>query len=878
LLFTSLAAQIMAKLEFSARGLSDNDIEDLPVHADDRNPRLVDFSQNHLTSAGLINVLRLCEGASNIRILKLHKNNICDRGAEALAAFLEYHPSVEEIHLSHNSSTARGATDLVRAAGVGRSSGGLAPLWLRLEHNKVQNPTDVIRDLKDGFSVCTRVDHKLCTARHCVRGCDVHLPFFERQEASGGSKSSNHADARSGRDSDGGGSQRKDSSVASGSPPWRNEPKPAPWRQDKQRSSDAERTMKTYEARHAERASKRRRSRCGSRSPESKRRRSRPRPRSPESKRRRSCPRSRSPERPPARGHSRSPPRKVLLSSPKRTSERRRKLDSNGAPIQKRGTPKGSKTRKTSLRSRGGSPAASVASDASACSGGRRCASSSSLVSSDKKTYIGSDEKEMKPQEPEPQEVKQLSWLRDPPSISQRPADDAPLPKKGVVADEAPDRRRGDEAPTDANKNDRSEVESGLRKIVRPSQTRPEPPVEEGPRRTAERSRTRSEPKNTVDKKRAEDPEAGELRGWSPERRQDQAERRAKASALVEAKEEALSDGEAKAKKGRKPETKPARDERKEETKKKPAARSAARNEEPPGARAKASPRKVARPMISALQNVFARALKEVGSKSSAAAKTIVRAADRSSNGKSTRAMSKAASVVEDSEAESACPVSPASPVPELALAVEPPDDRVLEVESPSSSSVGSLNRVLEMHSQDKRAERQKQAQASRRQSQKESRVADANDADDDDQDEEQSQAPSGSSDLPTELVDESEAESVHIDEPEDEFGKTELSDMLKAPPGSLFLPKEVRNIKILIEEPGSKWRLTNRRLRSKAPGIEYRNSKDINDRSQEREKWGSVISAEDEGDGWVRCVNTSTAEFAQSLALALANYEEDDT
>lgn len=531
----------------------------------------------------------------------------------------------------------------------------------------------------------------------------------------------------------------------------------------------------------------------------------------------------------------------------------------------------------------------------------------------------------MKPQEPKPQEVKQLSWLRDPPSISQRPADDAPPRRKAVVADEAPVCRRDDEAPTDASKNDRLELESGLRRIVRPSQTRPEPPVEEGravvdkvvrtrsersrtrselrkdgEKKRTERSRTRSERKKAGEKKRAEDPEAGELRGWSPERRQDQAERRAKASALVEAKEEALSDGEATARKERKhrgerkeetkggdekeakeKERKKARDERQEETKKKAAARSAARNEEPPGARAKASPRKVARPMISALQNVFARALKEVGSKSSAAARTIVRAADRRSNGKSTRALSKAASVVEDSEAESACPVSPASPVPELALAVEPPDDRVLEVRSPSSSSVASLNRVLDRHSQDKRAERQKQAEASRRQSQdhaEESRVADANGDADDDQDEEQSQAPSGSSDLLTELVDESEAESVHLDEPEDEFGKTELSDMLKAPPGSLFLPKEVRNIKILIEEPGGKWRLTNRRLRSKAPGIEYRNSKDLNDRSQEREKWGSVISAKDEGDGWVRCVNTSTAEFAQSLALALANYEEDDT
>ena len=78
------------------------------------------------------------------------------------------------------------------------------------------------------------------------------------------------------------------------------------------------------------------------------------------------------------------------------------------------------------------------------------------------------------------------------------------------------------------------------------------------------------------------------------------------------------------------------------------------------------------------------------------------------------------------------------------------------------------------------------------------------------------------------------------------------------------------------LEEADCKWRLSNRRLRSTAPGVEYRNSKKLEDRAEERETWGSVISGHDEGDGWVRCVNTSTAEFAQSLALALANYEDD--
>ena len=143
----------------------------------------VDFSQNYLSANELPEVIKICKRCPKLRVLKLYKNCIDDYGAQDLAELCRTAPHLEEIHLSHNMFTAAGAGIIIKSAEEFRRP-DTVPLWLRLEHNYVDDAEKVFQTLQSRYSVCRRTDAKLCTARTCHNRCRVHLPHFCLQRLS----------------------------------------------------------------------------------------------------------------------------------------------------------------------------------------------------------------------------------------------------------------------------------------------------------------------------------------------------------------------------------------------------------------------------------------------------------------------------------------------------------------------------------------------------------------------------------------------------------------------------------------------------------------------------------------------------------------------
>ena len=143
----------------------------------------VDFSQNYLSANELPEVMKICKRCPKLRVLKLYKNCIDDYGAQDLAELCRTAPHLEEIHLSHNMFTAAGAGIIIKSAEEFRRP-DTVPLWLRLEHNYVDDAEKVFQTLQSRYSVCRRTDAKLCTARTCHNRCRVHLPHFCLQRLS----------------------------------------------------------------------------------------------------------------------------------------------------------------------------------------------------------------------------------------------------------------------------------------------------------------------------------------------------------------------------------------------------------------------------------------------------------------------------------------------------------------------------------------------------------------------------------------------------------------------------------------------------------------------------------------------------------------------
>ncbi|CAK9055432.1 unnamed protein product [Durusdinium trenchii] len=171
-------------LNYSKHQLRDEDIPSLRLSQEQRSYVEIDFSSNQLTSRGLEPIVKFCCQCPELRVFKAYKNEIDDDGAWHIAKLLEKCGSIEEIHLSHNYLTAKGARMIVRAADWNRDK-TTSPLWLRLEQNWVGSPNEVLRLMVQEYSVCGRSDEWRCNVRHCYWKRNIHVPFLhlQRQDA-----------------------------------------------------------------------------------------------------------------------------------------------------------------------------------------------------------------------------------------------------------------------------------------------------------------------------------------------------------------------------------------------------------------------------------------------------------------------------------------------------------------------------------------------------------------------------------------------------------------------------------------------------------------------------------------------------------------------
>eukprot|EP00929_Paragymnodinium_shiwhaense_P112533 TRINITY_DN80790_c0_g1_i1.p1 TRINITY_DN80790_c0_g1~~TRINITY_DN80790_c0_g1_i1.p1 ORF type:complete len:268 (-),score=30.18 TRINITY_DN80790_c0_g1_i1:313-1116(-) len=184
---------------FSAVGrqLTDDDLNDKleDAHAKrETHYGLLDFSSNRLQGLGAEHVTRFALECTGLLIVKLHKNALGDAGASALAPLVEG-SVLRELHLSHNGIGPDGCEDLLRGA-----SRGLPErrdlLMIRLEHNRITSPADVVLRALQQRDFCCRYDAK-CTRAACARGRLLHLPLIWKQEGGTCKRSKEELEGRS---------------------------------------------------------------------------------------------------------------------------------------------------------------------------------------------------------------------------------------------------------------------------------------------------------------------------------------------------------------------------------------------------------------------------------------------------------------------------------------------------------------------------------------------------------------------------------------------------------------------------------------------------------------------------------------------------------
>lgn len=160
----------------------------------------VDFSHNKLTDQMVWMLLEtLAQHEVHIALLKLFANNISQGGVLAICEFIrmnERTDPMQELHLSHNEVDDESALELLRTfqfqvprypprrAAEGTGEMALAPVWLRLNHNRVRDPTAVRKAAEaEGITICTASDRNVCGTSRCgQRQCPlVHLYSFDAQ-------------------------------------------------------------------------------------------------------------------------------------------------------------------------------------------------------------------------------------------------------------------------------------------------------------------------------------------------------------------------------------------------------------------------------------------------------------------------------------------------------------------------------------------------------------------------------------------------------------------------------------------------------------------------------------------------------------------------
>eukprot|EP00434_Breviolum_minutum_P013440 symbB.v1.2.011847.t1/scaffold801.1/size161289/3 len=139
----------------------------------------IDLSRNSITSEGVTQILDICKKSPDLKVLKLFNNQLGDDGANELGEIFKHCHAIEEVHLSHNLFSETGVEAMVKAANRELPRKAERPLWLRMEHNKLQDTEKFARDIERHYpAVCAREDRSKCTPRVCALGKRIHLPFL----------------------------------------------------------------------------------------------------------------------------------------------------------------------------------------------------------------------------------------------------------------------------------------------------------------------------------------------------------------------------------------------------------------------------------------------------------------------------------------------------------------------------------------------------------------------------------------------------------------------------------------------------------------------------------------------------------------------------
>eukprot|EP00931_Biecheleriopsis_adriatica_P046843 TRINITY_DN2694_c0_g1_i1.p1 TRINITY_DN2694_c0_g1~~TRINITY_DN2694_c0_g1_i1.p1 ORF type:complete len:809 (-),score=159.77 TRINITY_DN2694_c0_g1_i1:523-2949(-) len=177
----------------------------------------VDFSQNNMSNQMVWMLLEtLAQHEVHVAILKLTANRISQGGILALCEFMRAneHEYVKELHLSHNEIDDDAALELLRTINMRpRHIAAEAPVWLRLNHNRIQNPDQVRRTAEaEGVSICSATDRQACGTNKCCLNSKcapaVHLYSFNvqatRQPQSAGQVPPSEESSPTTQDSEGG--------------------------------------------------------------------------------------------------------------------------------------------------------------------------------------------------------------------------------------------------------------------------------------------------------------------------------------------------------------------------------------------------------------------------------------------------------------------------------------------------------------------------------------------------------------------------------------------------------------------------------------------------------------------------------------------------
>mmetsp|Transcript_55301 Transcript_55301/g.102351 ORF Transcript_55301/g.102351 Transcript_55301/m.102351 type:complete len:790 (+) Transcript_55301:135-2504(+) len=175
----------------------------------------VDFSHNNMSNQMVWSLLRtLSEFDVHVALLKLFANRVSQGGVLSICEFIRKNTRAEgihELHLSHNEIEDESALELLRTLQEARprypprrmsensSDHVVVPVWLRLNHNRIRNPADVLQTAEaEGISICTASDRQECGTLKCymdARECPlVHLYSFHIQDVSKEGDADSHGD------------------------------------------------------------------------------------------------------------------------------------------------------------------------------------------------------------------------------------------------------------------------------------------------------------------------------------------------------------------------------------------------------------------------------------------------------------------------------------------------------------------------------------------------------------------------------------------------------------------------------------------------------------------------------------------------------------